>query len=235
MVNKRLAHLAQFYNLLEVLESRSGKRTLSQCHGRQDWPARGVYFFFEPGEERTMSGTGPRVVRVGTHAVTAKSKATLWKRLSQHRGTVKSGGGNHRGSIFRLLVGEALARRDPSLACSNWGQDSNAPAEIRRAEHPLEALVSEHLGRMSLLCLPVLDAPSPQSQRGYIERNAIALLSNWGLETGEWNDLPSPEWLGRFSNRPEVTRSGLWNQKHISDSYDPAFLDVFSELTNRKT
>jgi len=33
---------------------------------------------------------------------------TLWARLSQHRGSAKSGGGNHRCSIFRLLVGRAL-------------------------------------------------------------------------------------------------------------------------------
>ena len=76
-----------------------------------EWPARGVYFFFEDGEARSTSGTGPRVVRIGTHALTAKSSTTLWNRLAQHRGVVGTGGGNHRGSIFRLLVGEALLRR----------------------------------------------------------------------------------------------------------------------------
>jgi hypothetical protein len=33
------------------------------------WPRRGVYFFFENGEMRSETGTGPRVVRVGTHAM----------------------------------------------------------------------------------------------------------------------------------------------------------------------
>ena len=73
-----------------------------------DWPRRGVYFFFEPGESRSLSGTGSRIVRLGTHALANGSRSTLWQRLSQHRGNAKGDGGNHRGSIFRLLVGVAL-------------------------------------------------------------------------------------------------------------------------------
>jgi hypothetical protein len=61
------------------------------------WPKRGVYFFFETGESRSDSGSGPRVVRVGTHALREGSRAKLWTRLSQHQGTITTGGGNHRG------------------------------------------------------------------------------------------------------------------------------------------
>jgi hypothetical protein len=98
---KLLAHL---YELLNTLET----RTLNECSGRLSWPNRGVYFFFDPIQSRTDTGSGLRLIRVGTHALKAGSKTTLWKRLSQHKGTAKSGGGNHRGSIFRLLVGDAL-------------------------------------------------------------------------------------------------------------------------------
>jgi hypothetical protein len=102
----RLSDLVRYYDLLDRLEQKlGGERRLSECSGRMDWPKRGVYFFFEPGEERRDSGHGPRVVRVGTHALTTNSRTTLWNRLSQHRGVEKSGGGNHRGSIFRLIVG----------------------------------------------------------------------------------------------------------------------------------
>ena len=62
----------------------------------------------EDGECRSDSGDGLRVVRVGTHALTSSSRTTLWKRLSQHKGQKASGGGNHRGSIFRLLVGSTV-------------------------------------------------------------------------------------------------------------------------------
>jgi len=94
----RLNDLRRFYSLLSVQEVKlGGKRTLSACDGRMGWPQRGVYFFFEPGEFRSQSGEGPRLVRVGTHALNTGSRTTLWNRLSQHQGSIKSGGGNHRG------------------------------------------------------------------------------------------------------------------------------------------
>ncbi len=109
----RLADTARFYELLADLEARlGGARVLADCSGRMNWPERGVYFFFEPGEARASAEGRRRVARVGTHALIAKSQSTLWRRLSQHRGVASTGGGNHRGSIFRLLVGIALAHRD---------------------------------------------------------------------------------------------------------------------------
>ncbi|MEX2551954.1 MAG: hypothetical protein WD627_03005, partial [Actinomycetota bacterium] len=107
-----VADLERFYHLLFELERRvGGKRTLGECHGRMRWPARGVYFFFEPEERRSSYGT-MRVVRVGTHALTPGSSSTLWGRLRQHRGR-GSGSGNHRGSIFRLHLGAALQAQSP--------------------------------------------------------------------------------------------------------------------------
>src|SRR5262249_16310786 len=74
-----------FYRLLDDLGRRvGGKGYLRDCTGHSDWPRKGVYFFYEDGEDRA-NGV-PRVVRVGTHALTAKGKATLWGRLRQHRG-----------------------------------------------------------------------------------------------------------------------------------------------------
>ncbi len=55
-------------------EGVGGARLRAKCTGRMDWPRRGVYFFIEPNQVRTDSGTGPRVVRVGTHALTSRRK-----------------------------------------------------------------------------------------------------------------------------------------------------------------
>ena len=71
-------------------------RRLSQCTGRMSWPRRGVYFFMEHAEDRTDTGQGLRVVRVGTHASNAGSKTKLWNRLAAHRGSASTGGGNQR-------------------------------------------------------------------------------------------------------------------------------------------
>ncbi len=78
---------------------------------------------------------------------------------------------------------------------------------------------------MSFLWISVDDAPGPTSARGTIERNAIALLSNWH---GAAVDPASPTWLGAHSAHDRVVRSGLWNNDHVDRQYDPAFLDVLS-------
>ncbi|MCY4219401.1 MAG: hypothetical protein OXE56_09065 [Gammaproteobacteria bacterium] len=76
----RLDHVKQFYELLSELEQRSslGIHRLADCHGQMRWPHRGVYFFMENGELRKDSGSGSRIVRIGTHALKAGARLTLW-------------------------------------------------------------------------------------------------------------------------------------------------------------
>lgn len=236
---RRVADTARFYELLGKIEERvGGRRRLADCDGRMDWPERGVYFFFEKGEERHGSGAGGRVVRVGTHAL-AKKKRSLWKRLREHRGNARSGGGDHRGSIFRLLVGVSLARRGDCVLPRSWGVGRDAGAAARRlgltratvkeAETALERRVTATIGRMPFLWLSVLDAPGPESARGRIELGAIALLSNTDSAVA---DRPSKHWLGAHSDRQPVRTSGLWNNNHVDEDYDPAFLDEMETLVN---
>jgi hypothetical protein len=223
----RLAHLIRFYAILDELRKRSGgPRTLATCSGRMNWPNRGVYFFLEVGQDRSDSGTGARVVRVGTHGLKTGSATKLWTRLSHHKGQSKTGGGNHRGSIFRLIVGGSLIAGN-SYSFPTWGVKNTADAAIRAGELSLEREVSIVIGQMPFLWLEVPDEPGPQSARGYVERNAIALLSNFGKEP---IDAPHDRWLGYGSDRERVRKSGLWNQNHVDESYDFKFLDVFEKL-----
>jgi len=223
----QIQDLVEFYEILDLLEIKvGGARKLKDCDGRMNWPTRGVYFFMEDGEVREGSGKGFRITRVGTHALKTNSKTNIWSRLSQHRGTVRSGGGNHRGSIFRLIVGTAIMEKE-NLDCQTWGQGSSAPREIREVEQTLERAVSKVIGKMPFLWLAIEDAAEPCSLRGYIERNSIALLSN---ANSEMLDQPSENWLGRLCNRERVRKSGLWNQNHVSETYDPAFLTIFHRL-----
>jgi hypothetical protein len=226
-MNDRLEHLKVFYSILDALERKvGGTRTLSECNGRMGWPRRGVYFFREATEQRSDSGVGLRVVRVGTHALGATSQTKLWTRLSQHRGKKAESGGNHRGSIFRLLVGTALIARD-GLEFTTWGTGAAATQQIRQSEIALEQKVSAILCAMPFLWLAIDDEPGPASLRGYIERNAIALLSNYNKSP---IDPPSTGWLGRCCNRERVRASGLWNSNHVDERYDPGFLDRLESL-----
>jgi len=222
MDEERHEHLIRFYSNIDKLErSIGGERTLSGCSGHMNWPDRGVYFFREPSERRTDTGNGQRIVRVGTHALKTGAGTKLWTRLSQHKGQLATGGGNHRGSIFRLIVGAALTRQH-GYDFPTWGQGSTANADVRTCECVLEREVSQIIGKMPFLWPAIEDESGPQSLRGYIERNSIALLSNYSKAP---LDPPSQDWLGRHCDRERVRNSGLWNSNHVDERYDPSFLD----------
>lgn len=227
MTEARISDLQTFYSMLAALaEKLGGARTLAACSGRLCWPQRGVYFIMEEGENRSDTGSGPRIVRVGTHALKEGSGTKLWTRLSQHRGQTNTGGGNHRGSIFRQIVGTAvMAQRGYDYP--TWGKGNTASAAIRAGELTLEREVSRVIGAMPFLWLAVDDEPGAKSLRGHIERNTIALLSNFGRKP---LDPPSAEWLGHHCNRERVRKSGLWNSNHVDEHYDPAFLSALEGL-----
>jgi hypothetical protein len=70
---------------------------------------------------------------------------------------------------------------------------NTADKNFRTAEAVLEERVSRVIGAMHFAWLAIDDDPGPTSMRGYIERNAIALLSNYGKTA---IDPPSLGWLG---------------------------------------
>ncbi len=223
-----MTDLDRFYELMGELDRRcGGTRTFTECDDRVVWPFRGVYFFFEPGERRPDGS--PRVVRVGTHALRRGSATTLWDRLTDHRGNIggaRPGGGNHRSSLLRLHVGNALIARDGDRygAYSTWGSHRRCAAPATRSqEHAQEQVVSEYVRKMPFLWLPVEDDAGPQSDRAIIEAGAIALLS---ARFDPAADQPSEHWLGRWCEHDAVRLSGLWNVRH-TDEVPVPFLDVF--------
>lgn len=226
-----LADLNRFYEILAKLDASNQQGLpLRAYSGTSKLPARGVYFFREPGEQISICSNSSRVVRVGTHAISANSKSTLWQRLRAHLGT-RIGAGNHRGSIFRLHVGAALLARD-QVDLPTWGLGSSAPPALRESksvqamESAWEQKVSEHIGAMTVLWVDVPDEPSRESVRAVIERNAIALLSNRFAPL----QLASVGWLGHQSPKDEIRRSGLWNLNYVDKGYDPRFLDLFESV-----
>lgn len=174
-------------------------------------------------------------MRVGTHALVAGSRSTLWGRLAQHRGTLAgagAGGGNHRGSVFRLHVGAALLAAHPDLPrVPTWGRGANATPAVRESERDHERRVSAYIRGLRVLWIAVDDPLGPASERGVIERGAIALLAAHARRHG----LPSPGWLGHHAVSPEIRRSGLWNVRHVDDPCDPGFPDRLDRLVDRTT
>ena len=137
--------------------------------------------------------------------------------------------------IFRKIVGVALARRDdyplpetwgigdsPSKAASKLGIDRDM---VKRIETDLERHVSEYIKQMPFIWIKA----DTVIQLEVIEKNAIALLSH---AMSPAPDTPSGQWLGSFSDRKQVRKSGLWNNHHVLEHYDSSFLDVLKTLVN---
>jgi hypothetical protein len=89
-----------------------------------------------------------------------------------------------------------------------------------------ERRVSQYIRDLPFLWIDVDDEPGPESDRAYIERNALALVSNYRKDS---LDPRSDDWLGRDSPRSEISDSGLWNINHVGEQYDPAFLDRLAD------
>jgi len=234
--------LDRLYRLLDDLGRRvDGARKLERCTGYMDWPDRGVYVFLEPGETHTSTAQ-LRVTRVGTHAVSAGSNTSLWDRLKQHYGTGSGSadhphGGAHRGSVYRKRVGEAIIEKhdlhdDYPDWDERWSSIDRERADVRDEEYLLERRVSTYIREQPFLWVNLDDEPAPDSDRAFVERNVIALLSN--RDTDPVDPRPN-DWLGRHSRSPEIRASGLWNVNHVDEGYDPAALDRLAEAVEATT
>ena len=217
----RRTDLRRFYGLMQRLERKKpGRLVLGEVES-PDCPARGVYFFFEGGERRSGSGTGDRVVRVGSHALRAHQMATLWDRIYKHKRADQPTRWQ-RGSVFRDRVGNAICHRNRRLGPRHWPTDRHRGDAVR-----IEGLMNEHMWPMTMLLLPV----GPRSDRNCIEQNAIALLSEYARK--DPIDLASDTWLGRHCDREEVRESGLWQSRHVAHNYNPKFLDFLEDYVDR--
>ncbi|AUV83113.1 hypothetical protein C2R22_16875 [Salinigranum rubrum] len=234
--------LDRFYDLLDDLAHRvGGTRKLKNSTGYMDWPDRGVYFFLEPGETRDSTGQ-LRVTRVGTHGVSEGSSTSLWDRLKQHYGTGSGSsdhphGGNHRGSVYRKRVGEAIIEKhdltdDYPDWDERWSSIGRERSVVRDEEYILERRVSTYVREQPFLWVNLDDEPSADSDRAYLERNAIALLSNFEKRS---IDSRGDGWLGRYSRSREIRDAGLWNVNHVGERYESGFLDLLETAVDDTT
>lgn len=209
--------LETFYELMEELEQNTGeRRRLGDCDPATDPIIGGVYFFFEKGERRSGSGEGDRVVRVG------KCKNFRRRVSRQHKGPLDE---MVRGSVFRRWVHNALFLKHRETEFADWPDISQeniaGMLEVLSLDRQqrLARATSKHMWPMELLFVPI----GRETSRRYIERNAIALLSEYDVD--DPFDPPSRRWLGRHSRSDRVSNSGLWNSNHVADEYDPDFLN----------
>lgn len=230
--NDKIDKVKQLYDVVYYVANKtSGIRLLSECTGKMDWPKKGLYYILDFSEYSIAQNSSPKIIRVGTHAVSQGSKSTLWNRLKTHKG-LNNGGGSHRSSVFRLHIGNAIIAKN-GLNIPTWAVGQNATKEIRDLETDLEKQVSEYIGKLGVVVLNIDDQSSSTSDRAYIEKNSIALLST----TNYSFDFATMDWLGYYSNKDEIRRSSLWNINYVNNSFDNNFfsiLEKYSDITINK-
>lgn len=218
-------------DLYEAFSEFNGGKELPTLKSALDTklPSQGVYYFFDANEPTRYSANLPRLVRIGTHAISAGSKATLRDRLRAHFGT-NDGYGNHRSSVFRLHVGEAIIRRDSLRSrYPKWGSGQSADRSVSESERGLERMVSSYVSNLRLLCVDVSDTANKASARSKIERNSIALFTENLISL----EPPSSEWLGLHSAHDVISSLGLWNIKETGGVADLSIVKVIKNCIEK--
>ncbi len=160
-------------------------------------PLNGIYILFEKGENAHGS---ERIVRIGTHT----GENQLPSRLLQH--FVNE---NKDRSIFRKNIGRALLNKDKDSYLNTWEIDTTT----REAKEKFGKMVDEEKQKevekkvtkqiqdnFSFIVIPIKD----KDERLQIESKIISTVSSCKRCN------PSQNWLGLFSPKDKIKKSGLW-------------------------
>jgi hypothetical protein len=164
----------------------------------------GLYVFYER-RQRSPHGDGARIVRIGNHP---RSDGRLVGRLREHYLTRRNA---KNGSVFRLLLGGALIRRDdPRSPCllpgpgrGHW--EAHMQPECDRCA-PYEERVTDFLStECAFRCIRMPD----RAERNRFEALLVATVAACT------RCRPSESWVGCFAWSPTVRRTGLWNREFV--------------------
>ena len=151
-------------------------------------PKKGVYVFFEKGEEILIPNGGEldRIVRVGTHY----NQEEIQKRLKGHFTTTNS--------VFREDVKKALIKRfGTNVITDNF----------------INGYMRDNFS-FSILEFEEEDVEVAKENRLKWEYKIIQTISK-AVFLGEIT--PSEKWLGKFSPINEITKGGLWQKEGVYD------------------
>ena len=160
-------------------------------------PSDGIYLLFELSER----GHGcDRIVRIGTHT----GLKQLPSRLKQH--FINE---NKDRSIFRKNIGRALLAKNNDPFLDKWNLDltTRRARELyaKRIDEQKQRQVEKEVSKriqdsFSFIVLPI----SNKDERLRLESRIISTVS-WCNEC-----QPSVNWLGQYSPKEKIRRSGLW-------------------------
>ncbi len=160
-------------------------------------PRNGIYILFEKGE---TAHDMDRIVRIGTHT----GKNQLRSRLKQH--FINE---NKDRSIFRKNIGRALLNKDDDPFLEQWELDLTS----RKAKEEYTALIDFEKQKetekrvnqyiQTNFSFVVIEVEA-QEKRLEFESKIISTISLCD------ECSPSSDWLGLFSPKEKIRKSGLW-------------------------
>tara|TARA_R110002073_G_scaffold277717_5_gene441617 strand:- start:2849 stop:3484 length:636 start_codon:yes stop_codon:yes gene_type:complete len=162
----------------------------------------GIYILFEKGEK---FNSFDRIVRVGTH--TGNNK--LVSRLKEHFLNE-----NKDRSIFRKNIGRAFLNRENNPFLEYWEMDLTSKQARLELEHKVdfnlknitESKVSDYIqNNFSFATFQI----NEKNKRVYFEKKLISTISL----CSDCN--PSKDWLGNFSTKDKIRKSGLWQVNEL--------------------
>jgi len=177
-------------------------------------PENGIYILFEKGE---VSHSIDRIVRIGTHT----GENQLRSRLRQHFLNE-----NKDRSIFRKNIGRAILNKDNDKFLKQWEIDlttkeakENHPEIDFKKQKEVEKQVSKRIQEnFSFAVFPIND----KEKRLQLESKIISSISLCS------DCKPSENWLGLFSPKEKIRKSGLWlvNELYKEPLNDSDFIEL---------
>lgn len=157
----------------------------------------GIYILFEKGE---FAHSTNRIVRIGTHT----GQNQLRSRLFQH--FLKE---NKDRSIFRKNIGRALLNKDKDIFLQKWELDLTTRNAKKlhsnsidfKKQNEIEKRVTKQIrDNFSFIVFQI----DKKDKRLEFEAKIISTVSLCE------NCKPSENWLGTFSPKEKIVKSGLW-------------------------
>ena len=165
-------------------------------------PQNGIYFLYEEGE---VGHERSRIVRVGTHT----EDKQLRSRLKQHFLLE-----NKDRSIFRKNIGRAMLSKDRDPFLREWEIDLT-PTQAKRAfsglidpakKKEVEKKVTKYIKKQFQFVVVRCD---DKQMRLQMESRIISTVSTCP------ECRPSPDWLGLYSPKRKIRKSGLWQVNEL--------------------
>jgi len=164
---------------------------------KQDIPKNGIYILFEKGE---FAHSVDRIVRIGTHT----GENQLCSRLFQH--FLQE---NKDRSIFRKNIGRALLNKDKDPFLKKWEIDLTTKKTKKlysdsidfKKQKEVEKRVTKYIqNNFSFIVFQITE----KEKRFEFESKIISTVSLCK------ECKPSENWLGNFSPKEKIQKSGLW-------------------------